>query len=344
MTRGDTMRNRYCLLLKISCATLICLSMSDARGRALEIRGIALTVANLDRAVAFYETALSFKKLSERVIADPNQDVLSGVFGTRVRIAELKLGTETIELQQYLSPMGLPVLDDSRANDLWFQHFAVVVSDMDKAYAQVARASVRTISTAPQTLPASNTAAAGIRAFKFKDPDGHPLELLYFPPDKGNPKWHRARTAVFLGIDHTAITISATDRSLDFYQNLLGLHVVGNSLNSGPTQADLDGTPGAVVRITGLRADRTAGIGLEFLEYQAPTDGRPTPILLHANDMLHMHIILEVDNLDHLTNLLTSRGQHFVSPRAIHVAGLPYAKVLMVLDPDGHVVLLVQLH
>jgi hypothetical protein len=37
---------------------------------------------------------------------------------------------------------------------LRFQHIAIVVSDMDKAYELLRRAKVKHVSTAPQTLPA----------------------------------------------------------------------------------------------------------------------------------------------------------------------------------------------
>jgi hypothetical protein len=30
-----------------------------------------------------------------------------------------------------------------------------------------------------------------VQAFKFRDRDGHPLELLYFPPGQGRPIWHQ---------------------------------------------------------------------------------------------------------------------------------------------------------
>ena len=53
-------------------------------------------------------------------------------------------------------------------------------------------------------------AAAGIKAFYFTDPENHPLELIYFPENKGADKWHRSQ-GLFKGIDHTAIGISNTD-------------------------------------------------------------------------------------------------------------------------------------
>lgn len=122
---------------------------------------------------------------------------------------------------------------DSRSHDLWFQHIAIVVSDMDKGYQRLRQHRVKHVSTQPQIIPKSNPAAAGIRAFKFRDSDDHNLELLYFPPGKGDPRWQRTNKQLFSGIDHTAISISNTESSLKFYRDNLGLTVVGESLNTG---------------------------------------------------------------------------------------------------------------
>ena len=61
-----------------------------------------------------------------------------------------------------------------------------------------------------------NAAAAGIQAYKVHDPEGHCLELLQFPPDKGDARWHQAAgsaTSPFLGIDHSAIANADTGLS-----------------------------------------------------------------------------------------------------------------------------------
>ncbi len=309
---------------------------------AREIRGFALTVSNLDAAVSFYEQALGFSKVGERVVTDRNYDYLTGVFGTRVRSATLQLGDERIELEQYLTPAGQPIPVDSRSNDLWFQHFAVVVSNMERAYDHVRQFAVQSISSAPQTIPESNKGAAGIKAYKFKDPDGHPLELLWFPSDKGRPKWQQPGGRLFLGIDHSAIGISSTERSTAFYRDLIGLAVAGGGVNTGMTQEQLDNAFGAVVRITGLRPERDASPGLEFLQYVTPSGGRPSPLNLRPNDLVLTRTVIEVDDLDRLTMRLQGSGVTFISPAAIAVAGAPWSKGLMVKDPDGHAVLLVE--
>ena len=129
---------------------------------------------------------------------------------------------------EFIAPSyGEPVPIDSKSNDLWFQHIAIIVSDMDRAYEILREHNVRQISTGPQTIPESNKEAAGIRALKFLDPDGHPLELLWFPPDKGDPRWHKKTDKLFLGIDHTAIGVSDSEDSIKFYKDLLGISPYG---------------------------------------------------------------------------------------------------------------------
>ena len=104
---------------------------------------------------------------------------------------------------------------DSRGNDRWFQHVAIIVRDMDRAYARLREHGVVHASTGPQRLPDWNPGAGGIQAFYFRDPDGHFLEILQLPAGKGDAKWQPpGPTTLFLGLDHTAIVVGDTDASL----------------------------------------------------------------------------------------------------------------------------------
>ena len=198
----------------------------------------------------------------------------------------LHLGREAIELVQR---RGRPIPTDSRSNDGWFQHLAIVVSDIYRAYAMVRRAGAMPISTAPQELPAWNPHAGGIRAVYFRDPDGHPLELIQYPAGKGEPRWQE-KDRLFLGIDHTAIAVGDTDVSLGFYRDRLGLRIAGMSENWGIEQQRLSAVHGAHVRITTLRSK--SGPGIELLHYLIPRDGRPMPSDTGIDDLWSEEIAL----------------------------------------------------
>src|SRR5262245_395365 len=215
---------------------------------------VGMTVADLDRSIEFFSKVLSFEKISDVEVHGSEFEKLQGVFGLRMRVARMKLVNEVIELTQYLAPEGRPIPADWRSNDHAFQHMAIVVSDMDAAYEQLRRHKIRHASTGPQTLPANLKVAAGIRAFYFKDPDGHNLEIIYFPPGKGDPRWQQKTDKLFLGIDHTAIVVANTQNSLKLYRDILGLKLAGESMNFGSEQEHLNNVTGARLHISGLRA------------------------------------------------------------------------------------------
>jgi catechol 2,3-dioxygenase-like lactoylglutathione lyase family enzyme len=309
---------------------------------AQSVAMIGLTVSDMRRSVDFYTRVLDFTKETDDELAGEAVEELHGVFGARIRVVRLRLGEELLQLTEYLAPRGRPAPADARSNDRWFQHVAIIVSDMDRAYARLRQFGVQHASTGPQTLPKTIPGAAGIRAFYFRDPDGHPLEILQFPPDKGDARWRSGSGRLFLGIDHTAIVVDDTDASLAFYRDVLGFRVAGESLNFGTEQEHLNNVRGARLRITGLRAP--AGPGVEFLEYLAPTDGRPFPSDEQANDLVHWQTTILVPNASAAAGVLRRARFRLVSPGAVTLpdTSLGFRRGLRVRDPDGHVVQLVE--
>lgn len=306
------------------------------------VETVGFTVSDMDKAIDFYTRVLPFEKISDNEVYGTELEHLSGVFGARARIVNLKLGDEVLQLTEYLTPKGRPIPVDSRSNDKWFQHIAIIVSDMDKAYAHLREHKVRHASTGPQTLPSYITAAAGIRAFYFKDFDDHVLEILSFPPDKGAVKWHELTKSrrLFLGIDHTAIVVGDSSQSLGFYLDRLGLDVAGTSDNFGPEQEHLNNVFGARLHITGLRT-REAGIAVEFLEYIAPTDGRPFPRDTRSSDLWHWETTFRATAID---RLFASYRPDLISSGLVDISrlGLPFRRAAMFRDPDGHAIRLVE--
>ena len=305
--------------------------------KPLSIDAVGLTVSDLDRSIEFYSRVLTFEKVSEFEVDGPEYEHLEGVFGLRMRVARMRLGDEYIELTEFLAPQGRPAPSDSRSNDVWFQHVAIITTDMNAAYQRLREFKVRHASSGPQRLPDWNKNAGGIRAFYFRDPDGHPLEVLAFPPDKGNLKWHHATDRLFLGIDHTAIVVSDTAASLRFYRDTLGFEVAGESENYGIEQERLNNVFGARLRITSLRA--ASGPGVELLEYLAPRDGRPYPREEKPNDLVHWQTKLRAASVEDALARLRAGGTPLISSGLVD---LKPGRSAIVRDPDGHAVQLIE--
>lgn len=284
---------------------------------------IGYSVSDLESIVDFYRTALDFDWVEggglERRFSKEDPDETRSA-----RFARLRLGDEIVELVEY-TPSGraIPV---SASNDLWFQHLAIVVSDIDAATRRALAHGATAVSVGgPQTIPASNATAGGIRAFYFRDPEDHVLELIWYPPGKGQPRW-QARDRLFLGIDHTAIGVSDTVRSRAFYEDLLGFRKTGESSNHGPEQAALSGVHGARVEITGLSGRR--GPGIELLRYHEPGAGRPMPADTRLEDLWHWEIALQVPQQSRLLERAREQNAVWSDPGADAAVWLR--------DPDGH--------
>jgi catechol 2,3-dioxygenase-like lactoylglutathione lyase family enzyme len=330
--------------LALTLALLLGLALpAAAQGLIHAVGPIGMTVGDMEHSVAFYARVLGFEKVSDVEVWGDDWERLQGVFGLRMRVVRLRLGDESIELTEYLTPRGRPVPVDARSNDRWFQHVAIIVSDMDRAYARLREHRVEHASPAPQRLPDWNPAAGGIRAFYFKDPDGHPLEVLWLPPGKGEARWHRPAGRLFLGIDHTALVVADTERSLRCYRDTLGLRVVGTSENLGPEQERLNNVFGARLRITTLKA--AAGPGVELLEYLTRRDGRPAPADARANDLAHWQTRLVATDADAAhTAVRGGACGAIVSPAIVAPAKpiLGFGRGALVRDPDGHALQIVQ--
>jgi len=272
-----------------------------------------LTTADAKRAAQFYEAAFGCRRIATDRLAGREFEQLMGVTGGARRIT-LNLGREIIELVQFDVP-GAPYPRQSSSSDLVFQHLAIVVADMPRAFQRLSTvAGWMPISRdGPQRLPVSS---GGVTAFKFRDPEGHPIELLAFP-EGGGSNWPAVPSdEICLGIDHSAISISESAASIAFYENI-GLTVTTRSFNHGSAQERLDDVPGAQVDITALAAHRAAP-HVELLCYRtAPR--RPTPAR-KANDIASTYLIF--------------------SPSRTSNAADGGGAVRSMLDPDGHAFLI----
>jgi len=237
-------------------------------------------VASLPAASAFYQSALGFTPLGPAA-DDPRLATALGV--QRVLAQRLALGAQQITLSQCFPP-GAPAMPPA-ANALTFQHIAILTSDMAAAHTQILRSGAIPISPhGPSLLP------GGLSAFKFRDPEGHPLELLAFPDQQ------RAGP-LMLGYDHSALCVADIARSIAFYAQA-GLTEAARQINTGPAQDALDGLAQTEVDVVALGTQKPH---VELLHYRAPTS--------RERNILRPHD-LAADRLDFAAPLFDLRLQN----------------------------------
>jgi catechol 2,3-dioxygenase-like lactoylglutathione lyase family enzyme len=296
------------------------------------IARISLTSADPEAAARFYCDAFGCERIGTEEHSGEAFATLMDLPGARAHVVALRLGEQEIELMGF-TPRGRPYPADSHSNDLWFQHFAIVVADICNAYERLAAQSGWTpISVAgPQHLPESS---GSVTAFKFRDPEGHPLELLEFPVSVMPEHWRKIhQSGPFLGIDHSAIAVADTGASLEFYRKL-GFTIAGGSLNQGDEQAKLDHAPGAVVAVTGLHP-RMIPPHLELLCYRNPA-GRPA-LGMQSNDIAKTRLILEAPDLNAIAETLP---EAIINVGSLTLREGMTCPAALIRDPDGHDLLL----
>ena len=269
--------------------------------RAIRILRLDLTVSDLACAEAFYTSALGFTRQGA---ADLPPDMAALLGAESVREVRLARDGQNLSLQSF-RPAGLPYPPNATACDQRFQHFAVPVAEIGAA--RLPEATPPISRGGAQRLPAR---AGGVTAFKFRDPDGHPLELIQFPDGKLG------------GIDHTAIVVADAARSVAFYRDQLGFTLAASQINTGPEQDRLDGLDHVTVDVIALEPERPTP-HLELLAYRHPPVAMAAP--LRPADIAATRLVLEVQGLDRPAALIEDPDGHklLLLPQSGHLVSLP---------------------
>jgi catechol 2,3-dioxygenase-like lactoylglutathione lyase family enzyme len=297
---------------------------------------ISITVADLAGTAAFYRDWLGLTVGHEQTLADPAWNSLLGLEqDATARAIDIAMGQQTLKLVAF-DPPGRPYPSERASNDQWFQHFCLVCVDIVKIWERLEGGSPGVITKGAPVLLPPNTGS--VTAFKFRDPEGHPLELIFFPPEIGNPAWQKAGGGI-AGCDHTAISVMDLDRSIAFYSGLLGFQVGGRSLNRSPEQDRLDGLRGCEVDVVALQPASATTPHVELLHYRRPL-GRTSTSEIRSNDVASTRQIHRVDDLDGLVARLDAEGVTFVSPGVVILKD--GGKGAAIRDPDGHMIVLME--
>ena len=296
---------------------------------------VSITVADLAGTAAFYRDWLGLDVGPEQSLGDPAwADLLGLEPDSTARAADIMVGEHAIKLVAF-DPLGQPYPAMRASNDQWFEHVALVAGDMTAAWERLEGGTPGEVTIGAPVLLPPNTGS--VTAFKFRDPEGHPLELISFPKGVGAPVWHQTPGSGILGYDHTAISVMDMERSVDFYTGLLGFHIGGRSLNQGPEQDRLDELPACEVDVVALQPSEVATPHVELLHYRTPL-GRTLTAPVNANDVAAARQVHQVDDLETLAKRLKEADVPIVSSGIVTLkAG---GRAASVRDPDGHMIVL----
>ncbi|KAB1077612.1 VOC family protein [Methylobacterium soli] len=287
------------------------------------LHAISRTVADLARTEAFYRDGLGFVREAPPEAVPASLLQAMALPDAPAQRLTMRLGQQAVSFLAFDPPVAADPASPA-ATDPIFQHIAIPVRDMERAMAALAVLRPEPISQGGAlTLPESS---GGVAAFKFRDPDGHPVELIHFPGGDAAARWSGA-PGLFLGIDHSAITVTDLDAALAFYAGILGLGLGSRSLNRGPEQARLDGVPDPEVDVVGLMPPR-ATPHVELLHYRRPVAHPGATARFGPRDAATTRFVFTAEDVPALVDRVRAAGY----PATLSEDGsLAYGT-----GPDGH--------
>jgi lactoylglutathione lyase len=150
-----------------------------AEARSLHHTG--LTVADLDRSLAFYRDLLGFEVVLEQEKEGGYLGAIVGHPDAHVRMAHVKLAgsDHRIELFQYLRPSPRARAERLEPWQIGPTHVCLVVDDLPALYDRLVAAGVESFLSPPVAVDSG--ANAGGLALYLRDPDGTLVELFQPP-------------------------------------------------------------------------------------------------------------------------------------------------------------------
>ncbi len=303
-----------------------------------DVISFTFTVDNMETSLEFYTKLLEFKKIADFTLSGKELSKLFNLPDAKVRVVRLQLGQETLELLEFIRPKGRKNHLNVNENSVALQHLAIVVSDMSAAYLFLLKKGVTSISVSPSRLPLNGSETGGAEVFYFKDPDGHLIQLISFPPGHGESRWQTDFGQLFLGIDHSAIKVKSTQKSLEFYHFLLGFNVSDTHFYHGWQEEKLSQIKNP--KIQGTLLQSSFGPKLELLQYIEPISGKRVPTNTKPNDVWSTFTQLSTVDIEHTYLKMIEARVFLISSSPVSIPNSSYKKVFLCRDPDGYFVLI----
>jgi len=134
-----------------------------------------------------------------------------------------------------------------------------------------------------------------------------------------------------IAADHTGFTVANLERSVAFWQDVLGFELSHRAHHTGELASEVTGVPGAEISIAVLKG---YGHKIELLEYHAPANRKRVD--LKPCDVGSVHVAFTVDNLDAVLSTVAASCWHAAGkPQTLKTGPNAGKRVVYVRDPDG---------
>jgi glyoxylase I family protein len=135
-----------------------------------------------------------------------------------------------------------------------------------------------------------------------------------------------------IAADHTGITVSNLERSLEFWRDVLGFEFSHRAHQTSEMASEITGVPGAEIKLAVVKAP--GGHKIELLEYLGPPDRKH--VNLRPCDVGSVHVALTVDKLDAILEKIAASGWKAAGkPQTLKTGPNAGKRVVYVRDPDG---------
>ncbi|MBI2906436.1 MAG: VOC family protein [Chloroflexi bacterium] len=275
----------------------------------------AVTVSNLDRAVAFYRDLLDMRLERTYELAGAALAEATGMPGAHIKTAVMGStdirGDHFIKLAEYLSPRRKQRFEP-RLCDVGASHVTIEAYEIKELYEKLVAKGVRFISPPVHPIPEQPQKTFAY----FFDPDGILLEI------------HRIPQA-----HHTSHVVSDLEKGIAFYRDTLGMKLDVIFDLKGKAIEEGAGIPGVNIRSAHMVLDSEEYV--ELHEYIQPVGRKQTDLRLC--DVGCSYIAFEVDDVGQSYEEFRAKGARFISPPKVLDAARGVTSVFL-RDPDSYVI------
>ena len=293
------------------------------------VHHVALGVNDLQLMRQFYEKILEFTTVFME-IEEGEKNIMCEVLRTpRVAFSGVSFGQEAggiaLELIRMVDPVPRPIRKDFRYGDIGVAKMTIAVSDVARLYEEL-KGEV-SFCFEPRTVAIPSW---GDYHFVYcRDPEGNMVEFV--SGANISPKMR------FGGVRWVGIGVTDLDRSVSFYQRLLGLDklLIGSHESFSGMLDEIVGVAGARVRSCLLGTSMDAGV-VELFEVINPR-GRSIPFGANFGDFGYLQTCFYHPDIDRMAASCTDAGIEFLTGLQVMDDGIPEhaGSFIYIKDPDG---------